>query len=144
MDDDEVPINKPWEKVKTPWEMVHGNYEGWFDTATCRKLLLLNCPEKDTDEYCHYCYKNPCDWESYGDKLINMMMAKCIETVDKDSLTLMCFCHKLFQGFKDVMGTGVPTCYRNNYYQLFPNKQILVENTANRELEPDEYTEDDG
>ena len=140
---EEVPINKPWDKLKTPWERVCGNYEGWYDTSTSRKILLLQCPEKLSDEFCHYCYKNPCDWESYGDGLIDMIMAKCVESEDKDGLNPLCFRHKLHQAFKDVTGKGVPCCCINNYVTLFSNKQIKVKDLS-KELGPDEYTEDDG
>ena len=126
----------------SPWELVCDNYDGYYSLETSRALLREQAGDYDTAETCHYCYKEKCDWLSFGDPIIEPTMEKVVQKDETNVLIPYSFCVALSNSYKGLVGSIVPRCVLNNFRKLFPNKQVWVEDTR-RELMEDEYSDND-
>ena len=132
---------KVWDKPI--WPSVCRNYKGNFSLRTRRQMFVK---EIDDTYPCDDCARNPCLWQSLGDKLIDIVGFEWKFSQDDQEVTPEMFRNKLSMTLISLIdGTFVPRCCRDRYNALFPNPQVeMLINVDDNMPDSDEYHPDFG
>ena len=109
------------------WDQVCKYYFGPYPLKTRRDIYL-----KNSSTNCKLCVDKDCEWTVFGDKIIDIVVFKLQRKYNKQDETLHMlepnyFIRLLIEAYQFMSDERhIPKCCWNNYYCLFPDKQVKL------------------